>query len=210
MPFPNFHAAVLRPGLSVSGSRSVAPGIIFRFGKGTDGKQAVRSVLFSKRRFTLEAVHTWLHTHARTLGPVRKVESAIVSKEHIYYAENSFLLQDADQRIVYGVVAEPGLLDSDGDAIAREGIRGAAHSFMENYSPIFYRHVGPVDAAPIESYIASQDIQLGEQLVREGSWVLGTKIYSDAIWKEIKDGHIVGYSLGGEILGFLSPEDGDS
>lgn len=106
--------------------------------------------------------------------------------------------EDDPQKLVYGVVYEPDVEDSQGDAMDAGEIEKAAHGFMENYQQIdkqhdFTTHAGQV----VESYIAPADMEIGTQTVTKGTWVLVTKA-TDEIWDAIQKGEYTGYSLAGQ------------
>lgn len=47
----------------------------------------------------------------------------------------------------------------------------------------------------IESYIAPVDMQIGEQLIKKGTWLQTIQVSSDWIWEGIKDGKFNGLSV---------------
>jgi len=103
-----------------------------------------------------------------------------------------------DQKTVYGVVLEPNTVDAQGDVCSEEEIAKACHRFMEFHQKIGYQHEDFKKKFRImECYIAPTEFLLGTQTVKKGSWILGTRVISDDVWKEIKDGKVTGYSIGG-------------
>lgn len=105
--------------------------------------------------------------------------------------------EDAEQQLVYGVVYEPDTLDSHEDFMTADEIEKAAHGFLKDARNIDTQHdfesgVGEV----VESYIAPIDMEIGEETITKGSWVLVTKA-SDEIWEAIQKGEYTGYSLAG-------------
>lgn len=118
--------------------------------------------------------------------------------------------EDDPQKLVYGVVYEPDVEDSQGDAMGAGEIEKAAHGFMENYQQIdkqhdFTTHAGQV----VESYIAPADMEIGTQTVTKGTWVLVTKA-TDEIWDAIQKGEYTGYSLAGQAEVLEKPDEPDS
>lgn len=106
---------------------------------------------------------------------------------------SKIMKMDADNQIVYGVVYEPHVLDTDGEFMLPEDIEKMAHRFMQldlsksidtNHDNI------PNGSYPIESFIAVKD----DPLYPVGAWVLGVKV-SDATWKDVKGGLINGFSF---------------
>lgn len=104
---------------------------------------------------------------------------------------------DDVQRLVYGIVYEPNVADAHGDYMTPEEIEKAAHGFLKDAREIDKQHdfqggVGEV----VESYIAPADFEMGDEMIKKGSWVLVTKA-SDEIWEQIQKGEITGYSMAG-------------
>lgn len=104
---------------------------------------------------------------------------------------------DDAQRLVYGIVYEPNVADAHGDYMTPAEIEKAAHGFLKDAREIDKQHdfqggVGEV----VESYIAPADFEMGEDIIKKGSWVLVTKA-SDEIWEQIQKGEITGYSMAG-------------
>jgi hypothetical protein len=104
---------------------------------------------------------------------------------------------EEEQKLVYGVVYEPDVVDAHGDFMTAAEIEKAAHQFLKDARNIDKQHdfnagVGEV----VESYIAPTDFTIGNEEIKKGSWVLVTKA-SDEIWELIKKGEITGYSMAG-------------
>lgn len=105
--------------------------------------------------------------------------------------------EDAEQKLVYGVVYEPDVEDSHKDFMTANEIEKAAHGFLKDARNIDTQHdfeagVGEV----VESYIAPADLTIGEEVITKGSWILVTKASED-IWEAIQKGDYTGYSLAG-------------
>lgn len=107
--------------------------------------------------------------------------------------------KDDAKQIVYGVVLVPDQVDSQGDVISKGEIEKAAHDFMERSRQHDVQHSDQViGAAPVESFIAPVDFEMGGQKVLRGSWVMATHVTDPATWKRVKKGDgIDGYSIGG-------------
>lgn len=103
-----------------------------------------------------------------------------------------------EERIVYGIVYEPDEEDSQGDVANAEEIRKAAYQFMEDCQTFKVMHKGSnVRVRILENYIAPVDFTIEKKSVKEGSWVLVTRILDPKIWKAIKKGKLTGYSMAG-------------
>ncbi|WP_426551449.1 XkdF-like putative serine protease domain-containing protein [Bacillus pumilus] len=119
-------------------------------------------------------------------------------KENDFQKEIKVLAKADDaQRLVYGIVYEPNVADAHGDYMTPAEIEKAAHGFLKDAREIDKQHdfqggVGEV----VESYIAPSDFEMGDEVIKKGSWVLVTKA-SDEIWEQIQKGEITGYSMAG-------------
>jgi hypothetical protein len=107
---------------------------------------------------------------------------------------------DAEERIVYGVVMEPNVVDLQDDISDYETIRTAAHQYLAFYGEIGLQHNRIItgSAVIIESFVAPVDFAAGDQLIRRGSWVMAAKVLDDEYWRRVKAGEITGFSIGGK------------
>lgn len=104
---------------------------------------------------------------------------------------------DDEQKLVYGVVYEPDVVDAHGDYMTAAEIEKAAHTFISEYRNIDKQHdFETVAGEVVESYIAPQDFTVGDQTITKGTWVLVTKA-SDELWESIQKGEFTGYSMAG-------------
>ncbi|RYF51087.1 MAG: hypothetical protein EOO38_04075 [Cytophagaceae bacterium] len=105
------------------------------------------------------------------------------------------------KQVVIGVVLAPNELDSQGDTISAEDIEKAAHGFMGTSRIIGSEHGAPIEAHPVESYIAPQDLTFdgpdGRTIVTKGSWVLGVKVNDPEQWAQVMSDGYTGFSIGG-------------
>lgn len=101
------------------------------------------------------------------------------------------------QQLVYGVVYEPEIEDIHGDYMTAEDIEKAAHGFMSDYQNVDKQHDFTTNAGTVvESYVAPVDMEIGDETIIKGTWVLVTKA-TDEIWEDIQKGEFTGYSLAG-------------
>jgi SAM-dependent methyltransferase len=105
------------------------------------------------------------------------------------------------KQVVIGVVLSPDEVDSQGDVISAEDIEKAAHGFMGTSRIIGSEHGAPIEAHPVESYIAPQDLHFdgpdGKTTVTKGSWILGVKVLDPEQWSKVMDEGYTGFSVGG-------------
>jgi hypothetical protein len=105
------------------------------------------------------------------------------------------------KQVLYCVVLEPHTIDAQDDVMTKDDIEKTAHAYLEKSRVIGGEHTKAIDAVPVESFIAPQDFtvsgQYGDQVVKEGSWVLGVKVKDPAEWQKVLDGDYTGVSIGG-------------
>lgn len=115
---------------------------------------------------------------------------------------------DEEQRLVYGVVLEPDLEDTQGDVMTAAEIEKTAHQFIYDRAPIGLQHLtlAPDSVRPVESFLAPCDFAYPEspgEPIRKGSWVLVAHVPNDTVWKAARDGIFTGWSVAG--LGVRRP-----
>jgi uracil-DNA glycosylase len=107
------------------------------------------------------------------------------------------LKSDDDRRMVYGVVLEPGTVDLQGDVLALDTIESAAHKYLIQHRTVGDSHSQLAGAEVVESYLAPADLELGGQIISQGSWVMGVHVTDDHLWLAVKAGEYTGFSIGG-------------
>jgi 2'-5' RNA ligase len=109
---------------------------------------------------------------------------------------------DKARQLVYGVVLEPHVEDSQDDWETPDDIEKAAHRFLYNQVPLGLQHraLAPKSVRPVESFIAPCDFAYPESpddVVTKGSWVVVAHVNDDMIWKATKNGLFNGWSIAG-------------
>lgn len=117
-----------------------------------------------------------------------------VSKTEVYI---DFAKADDERQIVYGVVSEPEVEDTQGDSANAEEIELAAHQYLTMSRVVGMEHRKVARAQVVESYLAPTDFDLGDERVRKGSWVLAVHVEDSGDWARVKSGELSGFSLGG-------------
>lgn len=107
--------------------------------------------------------------------------------------------RDDEKRLLYGIVYEPDVEDSQHDISDAVEIEKACHKFMEEFASISLMHEEDINdkAKIVENYINPVTYEHNGHIIRKGSWVLVTHILDDELWKQVKDGTFTGYSLEG-------------
>lgn len=106
------------------------------------------------------------------------------------------------ERFVLAEVMVPGELDLDRNAATKVEVRKACHWFAENSRQYEINHVfeGGRDAKPgevvmVENYTALTDMYVQGRHIPQGTWLVGSKVYSDEVWDDVLQGSFNGYSI---------------
>ena len=95
------------------------------------------------------------------------------------------------------VVLVPDETDLHGDIISEEEVRKACFNFNKFCGQANLFHLAKTDTFEFcESYIAPVDIQLGDTLVKKGTWLATIQSLDDSLWELIEAGEINGLSIG--------------
>ena len=105
-----------------------------------------------------------------------------------------FFKMDEEKKIVYGVFLVPYEVDLQGDIMTEEEVENAVHSFSKSFQDIGEMHRLSGMGVMLEIYVAPIDFEMNGVKVKKGSGVLVTEA-SDSVWKKIKAGELVGYSI---------------
>ncbi len=109
------------------------------------------------------------------------------------------LHKDASRRLVYGVVYEPGIIDTQGDSATSEVIRSAAHEFLRMglVQMVDFQHdFAPGKGTIVESFILGGEDERFPNITK-GAWVVVIEL-SPEMLPFIQD--IGGLSLAGQGL----------
>jgi hypothetical protein len=117
---------------------------------------------------------------------------------------------DDARRLVYGVVLEPHVEDSQGDWETPDDIEKAAHRFLYNHVPLGLQHraMAPQSVKPVESFVAPVDFAYPENpddVIKAGSWVVVAHVADDHVWKAVEDDLFGGWSIAGRGLRIDEP-----
>jgi len=106
---------------------------------------------------------------------------------------------DNEKRLVYGVVIEPKLIDTDNDWTDEKEIENACHMFMKYFqeSGIDHEFVVEKGLKIVENYIAQSNFNINGVVIKKGSWIMVHYVENDEIWERIKNGDLNGYSFEG-------------
>ena len=131
------------------------------------------------------------------LREVIKAAITEISHDVSFIAKASTL----ERGLVYGIVYEPLVKDTEDDFATAEDIEKAAHNYlpsaMQDVEHDSDQVLTKADSTVVESYIAPCDFTLDDETVTKGSWVLVTKVHSEELLGKIISGEITGYSMAG-------------
>lgn len=108
------------------------------------------------------------------------------------------------------LVLSPDEVDLHGDIYDAVEVRKACHNFNIHCRKANLLHLFDTDAFSIvESYISPVDMQMGETIIKAGSWLAVLQFNQESIWQGVKNGDYTGVSIGGVAQAELLDEDND-
>lgn len=117
---------------------------------------------------------------------------------------------DRQKQIVYGVVLEPNVLDTQSDFMRAGEVEKTAHGYLkkairgkssvaklQHRTKAFFKDKPGL--VPVESFIAPCDFTYdgSTEPVKKGSWVLGLHVEDPQTWDQVMRGDYTGFSIGG-------------
>lgn len=95
------------------------------------------------------------------------------------------------------LVLSPDEVDLHGDIYDAVEVRKACHNFNIHCRKANLLHLFETDSFSIvESYISPVDMQMGETIIKAGSWLTVLQFNDESIWEGVKDGSYTGVSIG--------------
>lgn len=106
---------------------------------------------------------------------------------------------DSETHFVTGVVYEPMSEDTQGDYMTAEEIQKAAYWFAKygNGNDIQHSFERDEHCSVVESWVAKADFSIGNEQIKEGTWLMTVEIQDDDLWEKVQKGEITGFSMGG-------------
>lgn len=170
---------------------------------------ARRKVKTSKDGPTLSQVHV-----NAPLANISVSYAATAKRNKMVTLEPQSVLQvhkaDQAQQIVYGVVLEPNVLDTQNDFMRPQEVEKTAHGYMkkairgkssvsklQHRTQAFFK--SKPGLIPVESFVAPQDFSYhgSSEVVRKGSWVMAIHVEDPETWDKVMRGEYTGFSIGG-------------
>lgn len=121
---------------------------------------------------------------------------------------------DSARQIVYGIVLDPYIVDSQGDWVPVLEVEKAAHRYLVKSRTIGDQHQKKADAELVESWLVPYptpedyrkaidgeshkvyQFKFGKSEVHSGAWVVGIHVISKRLWQEVQSGEKTGLSIG--------------
>lgn len=108
------------------------------------------------------------------------------------------------------LVLSPDEVDLHGDIYDAVEVRKACHNFNIHCRKANLLHLFDTDAFSIvESYISPVDMQMGETIIKAGSWLAVLQFNQESIWQGVKNGDYTGVSISGIAAAEILDEDND-
>ena len=106
------------------------------------------------------------------------------------------------------LVLSPDEVDLHGDIYDAVEVRKACHNFNTHCRKANLLHLFETDTFSIvESYVAPVEMQMGETVIKAGSWLAVLQFNDDSIWEGVKNGEYTGVSIGGVANAEMLDED---
>lgn len=104
--------------------------------------------------------------------------------------------KDAVLKQALYVVLEPETVDAHGDIYDAAEVRKACHNFNESHATANLFHLIETDGFKVvESFIAPVEMQVGEVVVKAGTWLANLQFLDDELWKMADEGEFSGVSI---------------
>lgn len=115
---------------------------------------------------------------------------------------HTFAVKDfsKEKRLIYAMVYEPNVLDTDAEMMLEADVEKACHEFMlKGYiaDAVDTDHNHIANACQIVECAVARK---GDDLFPEGSWWVAIKCFNDEIWEGVKSGKYAGLSLEGTLI----------
>lgn len=124
-----------------------------------------------------------------------KTKDAMTQKLQVVKSTNEELKQATF------IVLVPDEVDLHSDIISEEEVRKACFNFnLHCRSPNLFHVVKTTTFDFCESYCAPVEFQLGDKVVKKGTWLATIQVNDDSLWELIKSGEVSGLSIGAMAL----------
>ena len=169
-----------------------------------DDEHSYSSSSSSHTDYREDGKETFGDSESKSTFRTNVVIKGIDKREWIVYGE--VMIPTADGELVEGqFVGDVGKVDAHNHFTTESEIRKAMIGFMEalhysnsNAHNIQHDNKSQPDTVIVENFQAPANFMLGKRVVKKGTWVMGTKVNSLSLRKDIESGRIAGYSIEGK------------
>lgn len=121
--------------------------------------------------------------------------------QNIIKTERIIKTETSNQTATF-VILEPGVMDLNGQEISEEEIIKTAHEFMinltEKYVNVNHQEkTEQDDVVFVESYVSPVEMEISDERIKKGTWLVAFKFLSADKWQMVLDGDITGVSMEG-------------
>lgn len=121
--------------------------------------------------------------------------------QNIIKTERIIKTETSNQTATF-VILEPGVMDLNGQEISEEEIIKTAHEFMMNLTEKYVNvnHEAKTeqdDVIFVESYVSPVEMDIADEKIKKGTWLVAFKFLSADKWQMLIDGDITGVSMEG-------------
>lgn len=125
----------------------------------------------------------------------------IVPMKHQMKTERIIKTETTNQTATF-VILEPGVIDLNGQEISEEEIIKTAHEFVINITEKYVnvnhqKNTDQDDVIFVESYVSPIDMEISDETIKKGTWLVAFKFLSADKWQMLLDGDITGVSMEG-------------
>lgn len=141
---------------------------------------------------------------------IEKSATEIVEKDKWDNISVSKAVDEELMQVTYVAMVEG--IDAHADYVDEDEIRKAKESFNKSDQKCKMFHMWDTNGAEvIESYQSPVDFILNDRFISKGTWLMTFQVFSEELWKMIKDGTINGISIGAMAQCIkLEEDDNDS
>lgn len=163
--------------------------------------KATQGYGFDRRLWTEETVRAFLEA----LGYGEKDYRLVVKQEGADVPETvckwertvPILKVDEERRLVLGIVAEPGVVDAQGDIMSAETIERAYYSFIRSGMVVKLMHREARPFRITQMWLAPAPMAINGYRIAKGTWLMEVEVLDDDAWRRVKAGELNGFSLHG-------------
>jgi hypothetical protein len=111
--------------------------------------------------------------------------------------ESEIIQKSEAEQIVTGAALIPDNPDKEGDVVDAENVKHVAYDYLATHQKVDENHDRRArEHDVVESYVAPQEIEIGDDTVPEGTWIVSVRL-GDEAWQKVEKGLYTGFSVDG-------------